>query len=80
MRSEGSGKCPKCLPGWHTPAETDQPSDIPRTIHTFDPCSICTTHVVNAEGNDPAEIATGSKKYISQIQEVLHQRGGGRQI
>ncbi len=33
-------------------AKIDQPVEILRTIHSFDPCMACAVHVVDAEGNE----------------------------
>lgn len=38
---------------------SDQPLEILRTIHSFDPCMACAIHMVDADGNDIAEVATG---------------------
>ncbi len=35
------------------------PLEILRTIHSFDPCMACAIHMVDAEGNDAGEVATG---------------------
>ncbi len=33
-------------------ADIDQPLEILRTIHSFDPCMACAVHVVDTEGNE----------------------------
>jgi Ni,Fe-hydrogenase I large subunit len=33
-----------------------QPLEILRTIHSFDPCLACSTHVLDAEGNEITRI------------------------
>jgi hydrogenase large subunit len=46
------------LPG--TPlAVPDQPLEILRTIHSFDPCMACAIHTIDASGADLGEVATG---------------------
>jgi hydrogenase large subunit len=40
-------------------AVPDQPLEILRTIHSFDPCMACAVHMVNANGEDLGEVATG---------------------
>ena len=40
-------------------AVPDQPLEILRTIHSFDPCMACAIHMVDADGNDMGEVATG---------------------
>lgn len=40
-------------------AVPDQPLEILRTIHSFDPCMACAIHMVDAEGNDMGEVTTG---------------------
>jgi hydrogenase large subunit len=42
-----------------TLAVPDQPLEILRTIHSFDPCMACAIHMIDAEGNDLGEVATG---------------------
>ena len=33
-------------------ARTDQPLEILRTIHSFDPCLACATHVIAPDGQE----------------------------
>ncbi|NPV57650.1 MAG: nickel-dependent hydrogenase large subunit, partial [Anaerolineae bacterium] len=40
-------------------ANPEQPLEILRTIHSFDPCMACAIHMVDAEGNDLGEVGTG---------------------
>jgi hypothetical protein len=40
-------------------AVPDQPLEILRTIHSFDPCMACAIHMVDADGNELGEVATG---------------------
>ncbi len=42
-----------------TLAVPDQPLEILRTIHSFDPCMACAIHMVDATGESVAEVATG---------------------
>ncbi len=37
----------------------DQPLEILRTIHSFDPCLACAIHMIDAEGKSVAEVGTG---------------------
>ncbi len=37
----------------------DQPLEILRTIHSFDPCLACAVHMIDAEGRSLAEVGTG---------------------
>ncbi len=37
----------------------DQPLEILRTIHSFDPCMACAVHMVDANGNEIGEVGTG---------------------
>jgi len=46
-------------------AVPDQPLEILRTIHSFDPCMACAIHMVDADGNDLGETATGMNVCIS---------------
>lgn len=46
-------------------AVTDQPLEILRTIHSFDPCMACAIHMVDADGNDLGEVATGLSVCVS---------------
>jgi hydrogenase large subunit len=40
-------------------AKPEWPLEILRTIHSFDPCMACAIHMVDANGNDLGEVATG---------------------
>ncbi len=40
-------------------AKPEWPLEILRTIHSFDPCMACAIHMVDAEGNEIGEVATG---------------------
>ena len=40
-------------------AVPDQPLEILRTIHSFDPCMACAVHMVDANGNSLGEVGTG---------------------
>jgi hydrogenase large subunit len=40
-------------------AKPEWPLEILRTIHSFDPCMACAIHMVDADGNDLGEVATG---------------------
>jgi hydrogenase large subunit len=42
-----------------TLAKPEWPLEVLRTIHSFDPCMACAVHMVDAEGNDLGEVATG---------------------
>jgi hydrogenase large subunit len=46
-------------------AVPDQPLEILRTIHSFDPCMACAIHMVDADGNDLGETATGMSVCVS---------------
>ncbi len=46
-------------------AVPDQPLEILRTIHSFDPCMACAIHMIDADGNDLGETATGLNVCIS---------------
>ncbi|RMD79600.1 MAG: hydrogenase 1 large subunit, partial [Lentisphaerae bacterium] len=37
-------------------ADPDQPVEILRTVHSFDPCMACAVHVVDTEGNEIIKI------------------------
>ena len=37
-------------------ARPDQPLEILRTIHSFDPCLACATHVVSPDGQELAKV------------------------
>ena len=40
----------------HPLAKSDQPLEIIRTIHSFDPCLACGVHVLDMEGNPIVEV------------------------
>jgi hydrogenase large subunit len=40
-------------------ANPDQPLEILRTIHSFDPCLACAIHMVDAKGRSMGEVGTG---------------------
>jgi hydrogenase large subunit len=40
-------------------AVPDQPLEILRTIHSFDPCMACAIHMIDANGNSVGEVGTG---------------------
>jgi hydrogenase large subunit len=40
-------------------AVPDQPLEILRTIHSFDPCMACAIHMIDAQGNTVGEAGTG---------------------
>ncbi len=40
-------------------AKPEWPLEVLRTIHSFDPCMACAIHMVDAEGNEVGEVATG---------------------
>jgi len=40
-------------------AKADQPLEILRTVHSFDPCMACAIHMIDANGNDMGEIGIG---------------------
>jgi hydrogenase large subunit len=48
---------PLAKPAW--------PLEILRTIHSFDPCMACAIHMVDAEGRDLGEVATGLSVCVS---------------
>ena len=37
-------------------AKADQPLEILRTIHSFDPCLACSTHVMSPDGQELAQV------------------------
>jgi len=62
----GSPRDHKGLPGAYeaslvgTPlAKPEWPLEILRTIHSFDPCMACAIHMIDAEGKEVGETATG---------------------
>ncbi len=50
-----SGPYEAALKG-HTLANPDQPLEILRTIHSFDPCIACAVHMVGEDGNEMMQI------------------------
>jgi hydrogenase large subunit len=63
-QKEQSGAYEASLVG--TPlAKPEWPLEVLRTIHSFDPCMACAIHMVDAEGNDLGEAATGLNVCIS---------------
>jgi hydrogenase large subunit len=46
-------------------AKPEWPLEILRTIHSFDPCMACAIHMVDAEGRDLGEVATGLSVCVS---------------
>ncbi len=48
-----------------TLAKPEWPLEILRTIHSFDPCMACAIHMVDADGNDLGEVATGLNVCVS---------------
>jgi hydrogenase large subunit len=46
-------------------AKPEWPLEILRTIHSFDPCMACAIHMVDAEGKDLGEVATGLSVCVS---------------
>jgi hydrogenase large subunit len=46
-------------------AKPEWPLEILRTIHSFDPCMACAIHMVDADGNDLGEVATGLNVGVS---------------
>jgi Ni,Fe-hydrogenase I large subunit len=40
----------------HPLARPDQPLEILRTVHSFDPCIACGVHVIDAAGNRLPEV------------------------
>ncbi len=40
-------------------AKPNEPLEILRTIHSFDPCMACAIHMVDVDGNEVGEVATG---------------------
>jgi Ni,Fe-hydrogenase I large subunit len=49
----------------HTLAKPEWPLEILRTIHSFDPCMACAIHMVDANGNDMGEVASGLNVCVS---------------
>ena len=46
-------------------AKPEWPLEILRTIHSFDPCMACAIHMVDADGNNLGEVATGMTVCVS---------------
>jgi len=46
-------------------AKPEWPLEVLRTIHSFDPCLACAIHMVDADGNDLGEVASGLNVCIS---------------
>ncbi len=46
-------------------AKPEWPLEILRTIHSFDPCMACAIHMVDANGNDLGEVASGLNVCVS---------------
>jgi hydrogenase large subunit len=46
-------------------AKPEWPLEILRTIHSFDPCMACAIHMVDADGKDLGEVATGLNVCVS---------------
>ncbi len=63
-QKEQAGAYEKSLVGTQL-AVPDQPLEILRTIHSFDPCMACAIHMVDADGNDLGEVATGLNVCVS---------------
>jgi hydrogenase large subunit len=40
-------------------AKPEWPLEILRTVHSFDPCMACAIHMIDAQGNDMGEVASG---------------------
>jgi hydrogenase large subunit len=38
-------------------ANPDQPLEILRTVHSFDPCMACAAHILDKDGNEIVEVA-----------------------
>jgi hydrogenase large subunit len=37
-------------------AKADQPLEILRTLHSFDPCLACSTHVMSPDGQEMSKV------------------------
>jgi hydrogenase large subunit len=48
-------------------AVADQPLEILRTIHSFDPCMACAIHMVDAQGNALTQVSTDPGKNVCQV-------------
>jgi hydrogenase large subunit len=48
-------------------AVSDQPLEILRTIHSFDPCMACAIHMVDAQGNALTQVSTDPGKNTCHI-------------
>jgi len=46
-------------------AVPDQPLEILRTIHSFDPCMACAIHTIDATGNEVGKVTTGLNVCVS---------------
>jgi hydrogenase large subunit len=46
-------------------AKPEWPLEILRTIHSFDPCMACAIHMVDADGNELGEVASGLSVCVS---------------
>jgi hydrogenase large subunit len=49
----------------HKLAKPEWPLEILRTIHSFDPCMACAIHMVDANGSDLGEVASGLNVCVS---------------
>ncbi|MEJ2569740.1 MAG: nickel-dependent hydrogenase large subunit, partial [Anaerolineales bacterium] len=48
-------------------AVADQPLEILRTIHSFDPCMACAIHMVDAQGNPLTQVSTDPGKNACHV-------------
>ncbi len=46
-------------------AKPEWPLEILRTIHSFDPCMACAIHMVDFEGNQVGEVASGMNVFLT---------------
>jgi Ni,Fe-hydrogenase I large subunit len=44
-------------------ADPEQPLEVLRTIHSFDPCMACGVHVLNAEGEEITQVTVGGGRH-----------------
>ena len=44
--------------GKHPLANPDEPLEVLRTIHSFDPCMSCAVHLLDTEGNELVKVIT----------------------
>ncbi|HET7189441.1 MAG TPA: nickel-dependent hydrogenase large subunit, partial [Gemmatimonadaceae bacterium] len=51
-----TGPYEAALEDHHPLARPDQPLELLRTIHSFDPCMACGVHVLDAEGREVVEV------------------------